>query len=467
MGKAAEFLAKTTAIFRNFFGQTSLHGLRFIAEEERHWSERLLWMFLCTISWIGFGIMLQKSYLAFEENSVSFAVETTGLSTDTSLPSVSVCEHEHTKVLKKTAKEIFGKHRDPNLDEVLRELIYFKGTAYYMREICNKDGIECPRGNYLQLAQRARVKCEEFFYHCTNYNDVFECCKHFVPVQTEVGLCYTFSAQYEKKLKEQGDPKWIDMTPKARKPLPAIGFAINGSAKVYLHSEYEVPYLNSLSSDVLNSELHLFKDYWVATNEVENQPEVRGLSLYQRKCRFPDENYIESADFYSYSSCIVDCRRRAQMKLCNCTSHHMPKTKPEEHCDYDGIICLDRYNSYLSTPSRNSDRKDGLVCDCLPGCVDLDFQVVDFRIVDILGVPDRSLIDSMMQIRLRSVPTEKYKRTVVNGKLDLVVSIGGAAGLFLGASLLTAVEVSLFFLIKARASEQQGGTKDNSNEVNE
>ncbi|CAB0019433.1 unnamed protein product [Nesidiocoris tenuis] len=40
---------------------------------------------------------------------------------------------------------------------------------------------------------------------------------------------------------------------------------------------------------------------------------------------------------------------------------------------------------------------------------------------DKLGVPDRSLIDSTMQIRLRSVPTEKYKRTVVNGKLDLVV----------------------------------------------
>lgn len=38
----------------------------------------------------------------------------------------------------------------------------------------------------------------------------------------------------------------------------------------------------------------------------------------------------------------------------------------------------------------------------------------------------------MITIGLASLPTERYKRNVIRGTLDLVVSIGGTAGLCLG-----------------------------------
>jgi hypothetical protein len=50
---------------------------------------------------------------------------------------------------------------------------------------------------------------------------------------------------------------------------------------------------------------------------------------------------------------------------------------------------------------------------------------------------------------LTSLPTERYKRNVIRGKLDLVVSIGGSTGLFLGASLLSFVEIIYFFTVRA------------------
>ncbi|BES96241.1 Amiloride-sensitive sodium channel [Nesidiocoris tenuis] len=444
MGKTADYLGKTAAIIRNFLGQTSLHGFRFIAEEERHWSERWFWTMLCAVSWVGFGVMFQKSYTAFQENSISFVVETTDLNLLTTLPSISICEYDNEAHLSKKAKQIFGTRHDINLDEVLRELTYFSGSAYYLKEVCNNGGIKCPRGNYSQLVRSVRAKCEEFLVACTTLESKFDCCKHFVPTETEVGPCFTFSAGNEKKLKDQGERDWIDLVPDLRSKLPAIGVGLNGTAKVYLHSEHEVPYLNTLSSEVTLTEVHVFKDLMVSTIEIENDPDLRELSIYQRKCRFPDENNLELADFYSYSSCIVDCRRRAQMKLCNCTSHFMPKTKPEEHCNYEGIICLDKHINYLSEPTTNPRGKGGLVCDCLPACVDLDFNVVDIRMSDILLYPIPNIPESAVQVRLRDIPTEKYKRIVVRGKLDMVVSIGGAAGLFLGASLLTMVELTNF-----------------------
>lgn len=54
----------------------------------------------------------------------------------------------------------------------------------------------------------------------------------------------------------------------------------------------------------------------------------------------------------------------------------------------------------------------------------------------------------MVTIGLASLPTERYKRNVIRGKLDLVVSMGGTAGLFVGASLLSFVEIFYYFIVR-------------------
>lgn len=55
----------------------------------------------------------------------------------------------------------------------------------------------------------------------------------------------------------------------------------------------------------------------------------------------------------------------------------------------------------------------------------------------------------MVTIGLASLPMERYKRNVIRGTLDLVVSIGGTAGLFVGASLLSFVEIFYYFIVRS------------------
>lgn len=55
---------------------------------------------------------------------------------------------------------------------------------------------------------------------------------------------------------------------------------------------------------------------------------------------------------------------------------------------------------------------------------------------------------SIVTIALADLPTERYKRNVIRGKLDLVVSMGGTAGLFIGASLLSFVEIIYYFIVR-------------------
>lgn len=46
-------------------------------------------------------------------------------------------------------------------------------------------------------------------------------------------------------------------------------------------------------------------------------------------------------------------------------------------------------------------------------------------------------------------PTNQYRRQALRTSLDVIVSIGGILGLFLGASLLSAIEFVYYFTIRA------------------
>lgn len=54
-----------------------------------------------------------------------------------------------------------------------------------------------------------------------------------------------------------------------------------------------------------------------------------------------------------------------------------------------------------------------------------------------------------MNIEYLTWPIIKYKREVLFGWVDLLVSFGGIAGLFLGFSLLSGVEVIYYFTLRA------------------
>lgn len=68
----------------------------------------------------------------------------------------------------------------------------------------------------------------------------------------------------------------------------------------------------------------------------------------KRRCRYSDENNLKVYPYYSYSACTVQCRKDAQMRLCNCSNFFMPNTPEDEKCDLNGIICLNDKVNLLS-----------------------------------------------------------------------------------------------------------------------
>lgn len=71
-------------------------------------------------------------------------------------------------------------------------------------------------------------------------------------------------------------------------------------------------------------------------------------------------------------------------------------------------------------------------------------ECVYFRRAD----PDKP-VDTYVNIEFLTWPIIRYKREVLFGWVDLLVSFGGIAGLFLGFSLLSGVETIYYFTLRA------------------
>ena len=55
----------------------------------------MFWLACCLVSWISSGWLMLASWDAFQNNAISFVVESTYLDWNTSFPAISVCEEDN------------------------------------------------------------------------------------------------------------------------------------------------------------------------------------------------------------------------------------------------------------------------------------------------------------------------------------------------------------------------------------
>ncbi len=61
----------------------------------------------------------------------------------------------------------------------------------------------------------------------------------------------------------------------------------------------------------------------LSLQNVVNDKGVQAIDPNTRKCIFPSEQFNSSYKYYSYSTCVTECLKQAQLKVCNCTHHNM------------------------------------------------------------------------------------------------------------------------------------------------
>lgn len=164
---------------------------------------------------------------------------------------------------------------------------------------------------------------------------------------------------------------------------------------IHLHAPHDVPY--TVDGDIKETVLYgSAKEIVVSVIEMTNESAVAAVALHRRMCRFLGELAnvgVEALyDVYSHSTCTVECSRRAQLRLCNCTHHLMPRHRRDGNatCDLGGLICLTvnfsecvcrctgRMACFIKGHLLVSDTlvEERRKCECLPSCEEPEYNSI-------------------------------------------------------------------------------------------
>ncbi|XP_041979423.1 uncharacterized protein LOC121733272 [Aricia agestis] len=405
-------------------------------------STHVFWAIFVILSWYGAILLILAQYDAYHNNPISFVVETTYKDWDTNFPAIAVCEQDNAGRIEEVSDGLWGVDHDFNIEEVLKELAYFRGLSYYVTQYCtsNDSLAECTKihTNLTYYANLLRLPCSDFIHNCTWMGKQFDCCKYFRPLETELGVCFVINSIQGS---EKDSPK-LEMINNKKTGPGAIQFDVMVAAKIFILNEEEVPTFTTIGSDVIEVAPELSYRRYISIKNIENDAGARLIPPKKRKCRYTDENILQVYPYYSYTACTVQCRKDAQVRMCNCASYFMPNVPEEEKCNMSGMECLSKNYPMFSSLKASWSPRVGLYCDCLPSCTEAEISTVkDFQEPLYLNY-------SRVHIELSTLPSERFRRNVVRGVLDLVVSTGGTGGLFLGASLLSFVEFFYILLLR-------------------
>ncbi|XP_066153847.1 sodium channel protein Nach [Euwallacea fornicatus] len=383
-----------------------------------------------------------STWAAYQNHAVSFVVDTNYREWNTDFPAVYVCEIENEDKVAVLSDRLFGVPHDYNLDEMVKEMTFYTSHNFFTLRACGPNRSEhsdfCAR-DYSSHISQARSTCTELFRQCKWNNQKFECCNLFMAIQSDLGVCFAINTMQTKL--QTGHRTKLSMISNSSSGLGSLHLELNGQTHVYILGRLEIPASVTSKKDYMLVEtgMHIKRSFNV--KEIENQPEVRDLSIQQRKCRYPEENYLEVYPYYSYSACLLQCRKSAQLSKCACAHHLMPNTAEEDRCNITGLACIQTNFKQITVQKHPGSSNVGLECNCLVSCNEIQLDVVN---EDLNPLSNAS---SIVDISLERLPTERFKRIVVKDKMDVVVSIGSAIALFLGASFLTLAEIFVYFLM--------------------
>lgn len=203
--------------------------------------------------------------------------------------------------------------------------------------------------------------------------------------------------------------------------------------QIYVHSPEEEPfYLSSVAQKPVKESIRLL----YGIEEIINAEEVQTVRPSERGCRFPNEPISPNLQNYSFSNCLNEMLALEEIKTCNCTTDSRFASK-SRGCSLLDKDCL--ANNKINDKIR--ERQSNTPSTCLPTCVEMQINEI--------GKDMKSYGDEVrVGVEILQPPFLRYRRRLSSDTMDLVVCVGGIAGLFFGASVLNIAEFVYIWIIR-------------------
>ncbi|KAM0730268.1 Pickpocket protein 19 [Formica fusca] len=440
---------------RYFCRHTTLHGLRYVVDPDLHVIERFLWFLLFIVSSTIASNVIYSLALRFQAAPTSIGIESMHYeNSKLPFPSVTLCPSDRVDWNRALELEprIFPNDTDEASLETFRKIlgrlsIITFGDFDELDFLKNHNVRSLSGINITQVLHEVMPSCDQLMSTCWWRNADRNCCEIFEVQKTEYGFCYSFNS--EMAVMSPADPT-------ESRPRRASGYGEWSGVKVTIHLGNITKPPNS---EMIGSVVVIINGPHVWPNSGTMIPSGSLVSLSlecvsgyatQRVLELDRDRqpcrYDESGE-YNQETCLSLCKRNYVTKYCGCNpSFLFPATAHYRDCTIEDFICLLNYNDLFNDyivyfGDKIPHSISSMICKCSPEC---DYYLYSGQFSN---VPLQNMNDIILDVHYIGQTSFRYKTDIVFTQMDLLVSFGGIIGLFLGGSLLSAVELVYYLIV--------------------
>ncbi|GAB0099481.1 hypothetical protein DMENIID0001_153430 [Sergentomyia squamirostris] len=475
-------------LFREYCEKSTVHGVKYLAEEDRPAWEKILWIILFALSIFACGKLIERAWSKLSNNplAVTFAEKAVHI-TQIPFPAVTIC----TSVKFRSTAFSFSNYTDHP-----EKYKYWKETYRNLGQLCENFD---PMPGDLDDSILNRIRDVgptdlDMMKVLTFRDDKLDVGEYFHESFTSEGLCYTFNrlpladiytsdcvfSQQNESFPFQSKINWTVETGFGNHqefyPLRAsntrqesgltiilqltkkdIDIACRRSVgfTIQFHSPSDVPRMDEHAVII---PVDRFAQLAIEPNII-NTP--RNIEIYppeKRQCFFNSERQLQHFRIYSERNCKMECLANWTLAICNCVQFFMPRNNSVPICGPSAKYCIEKCLTVMDRPDVAIDNITVPKCNCMPSCVtlsynaDLTHSAIDYEALatvdEIYHDPSSKKFHVYVMMYFNENKFYAMQRSELFGQTDFISSVGGFLGLFMGISVLSLAELVYFATVR-------------------
>ncbi|XP_043275011.1 pickpocket protein 28-like [Venturia canescens] len=418
----------------NFANSSTIHGLNHLAAPHRHPFEKFLAVVFILAALVCLILLSLIFWDRYQNQAVISIVDNDYRGFTITQPSMMICPLE--KYDENKFPTVFAKYGIEDTDEA-RGFFGFLSNATYEEFPNTPIYSAVPSSKWLEILWELKPNVE------TDKRD--QSSRSWIV--TERGLCLIFDSlisdyfSYEYWMEKN----WT-VVPLPEK-IPSYRYEQREETRsiniithaVFANSVNPINIPNYMKAGFLIKRRH-HAAIEINPTQIKTSAAVKSLSIYQRKCKNLGEDRLKLFPVYTQRMCSQECKFDRMLKRCGCYPHFARPLPGIPICTARQLRCLgenhDEFIQVYLTAAKT--------CKCLPNC-----DTVTYEDIEMGSIPmkEGSPMDAVLNYHI-DFPSETIRRELLFGFLDFLTSVGGAAGLFLGASVISFVEIIYYATLR-------------------
>lgn len=436
-------------ILYNFSQSTTMHGVQFVGDATTNKLRRCIWLILVFGMNVVFIMLLVLRFAYFVQRPVSTKVSIEH-TTSLPFPAVTLCNFNKYKKSRTENNTYWDFTQHPDYRNFVTSLMVRRDPKETLAIIDAVDKSQMWAQIFFNSTEPPESYklfghlIEDMAIRCRYQDQDFNCSSEFTQVVTSFGLCYTFNSNGTLHALKGGSYSGLSLILRVEHEDYMIGQISSGSTgiKMLIHDPQDFPNVEDMGFALSPG---------TETYVTVQRKLVIGLPRpYDgNNCIDLDtvSNPLQFYKPYSYNSCLLECEMLHVVKKCGCQVVYHRGTDFKYCTTYQWLTCaigaIDKHKRDI-----NSD------CGCQVPCVyssyDVGLSSARYSSQALLSLVPNLRNLTLEKLREEQLEVKIYYKELIYDRveqipsytaLDLLGTIGGYLGIFLGSSFLTSAEI--------------------------